>query len=113
MKHDYSALIRDMQAIIDEQAETIRLLRLDALGVPSLPEDVKQLTPYQERILRVLMRRNAVFDTDSIYRAVYGDEPEPDSNSIQALICQLRKKLPPALKIVNVWGQGYRLERAN
>ncbi len=110
---DQAALIRQMQETIDEQAETIRLLRIDALGMPLLPDGVKGLTRYQERILRALMRRDAVFDPDSIYRAVYGNDPEPDSNSVQVLICQLRKKLPPTLKIVNVWGRGYKLERAN
>lgn len=109
------SIIRDLNTKIEEQAEEIRQLREDALAWGPLPPDVGRLTPSEERILRTLMRRDAVFPNGRLKTAIYGYGPEPSDadNIVRVMIHSIRKKLPPSLKIINDWGRGYRLEKAN
>lgn len=115
MRNEYDQLVRDLMDTVAARDEEIRQLREDAVAWGPLPPGIGRLTPSEERIMRTLMRRDAVFPNGRLKTAIYGYGPEPPDadNIVRVMIHSIRKKLPPSLKIINDWGRGYRLEKAN
>lgn len=61
---------------------------------------------------RLIRGRGQTVTTEQLIFALYGGpdyEPEHADNIVKVYVSALRKLLPPAFAIKNVWGVGYRL----
>ncbi|RWR14266.1 winged helix-turn-helix domain-containing protein [Paenirhodobacter populi] len=70
------------------------------------------LTPQEARIAAYLTKRSpGMVPYDAITLAAVGIETDPISpDTIKAYVHRLRHKLAPAIRVVTVWGEGYRIE---
>lgn len=75
------------------------------------------LTGTQARLCELLERApNRQLTRESIYRRLYASRPEvdwPEVKIVDIMVCKIRKRLAGSpLRIVTIWGEGYRLEGA-
>ena len=108
------ALRRELRAMsVEEQRDHLlhivgeMLAEGDAVGVFA---DV-HLTPKERDLLAILYRREGrVVPRGGLVSILFHESRDP--KGVDVYVCRLRKKLAPVgLQIVNVWGEGYRLER--
>jgi DNA-binding response OmpR family regulator len=100
-------LMNEVQRLKDQLAEFRGQKEFWPVNVGLVP-----LTPMQERVLRILWKRDVVTTVqmhDIIFRHLL-DCDRPVRKDITVHVCHLRKKLPPDV-IETVWGRegGYRL----
>jgi len=74
-----------------------------------------------KKVVRLSVQHALMFETlfkifpkiatrDAIFSNVWGNDSEIEEKTIDVIVCNLRKKLKPLnIKIVTVWGVGYRL----
>jgi len=70
------------------------------------------LRPKEYSFLRLLMLRREIVDKGSVRTYLYNGEKEPDSRSIDTLVCRIRKKITTAGGSTipeTIWGYGYRI----
>lgn len=84
--------------------------------MPDVPDAKFTLGEYG-LIKLLLSRANRTMAHESIWTALYAARPEsawPGTEIVKVYVCRLRKKLRGSpWRIINEWGVGYRLERAD
>ena len=103
--------------IVELENEVYRLtLENDALKEaqrsikPLIPLEWK-LTPLEATLFSCLLGKPAITTKKTIMAAMYGSRVEvPMPKIIDIIVHQLRKKLPPEVKIRTVYGQGFVLD---
>jgi hypothetical protein len=64
-------------------------------------------TPTQSALLAALLRRPDM-TKEALHHCIQRPDREPtDQKIVDVLICNLRKKLPPGVKVDTLWGRGY------
>ena len=102
---------------IEELQEEVRQLRalLEERLSHSWPAEWR-LTGLQRRFLSAVASAPGAHATkEYLFNALYhGREDCPDHKVFDQVVSQIRRKLPPehAARLVTVWGQGWRWERA-
>ena len=77
---------------------------------PRIPLEWK-LTPLEATLFSCLLGKPAVTTKKTIMAAMYGDRVNvPMPKIIDIIVHQLRKKLPPEVKVRTVYGQGFVLD---
>jgi len=77
---------------------------------PRIPFEWK-LTPLETKLFACLLGKPSITTKKTIMAAMYGDRVEvPMPKIIDIIVHQLRKKLPPEVKVTTVYGQGFVLD---
>ena len=102
------ALRREVETLSDALEAMREALAADA-GVKII--ELAKLTYSERMLLGLLMRRNRA-TKDQMMTMLYADRPdeEPDSKTLDVMICKMRKKLRPhGVEIRTIHGAGYEL----
>lgn len=69
------------------------------------------LTPLQRKLFLILWRaKGRVLTYEQLLDALYDIEnDQPGINIIAVLLAKIRKQLPHTVKIVTIWGKGFKL----
>lgn len=94
--------------------ELVEFLRADDIEMLTSAMSLLGLTETLARLFLILARSNGPASKETIHRRLYCEEMDdtPSLKSLDVMVCLLRKKLPPGMKIETIWGIGYELKSA-
>lgn len=100
---------------VAELEETIRQLKEDANGRGKIPEGLPYLTRQEEAVLSALLAKRGVVSRGVLFDQMHHRDSEASNDKIvDVIICKLRRKLVGSpVKICNLWGRGWYIERAS
>ncbi|MGX9389783.1 helix-turn-helix domain-containing protein [Nitrobacteraceae bacterium UC4446_H13] len=106
--HSEIARLRDREGLLCEQVRQLNELLAPSIVFPR----VWKLTAQESRLVGSLYVSSNGFRTKAaLHVAVSGDlEVETNEKLVDVVICKIRPKLPKAVQIETVWGEGYQID---
>lgn len=115
--YDYRAEVRGLPAeeAVDYLLDVIEQMLPRKTDLNEVYEILPSVSRQEARILQVMLKnRGMVMTSETLWNAATFERIRPASKLVPVVILSLRKKIKAAgleLKIVTVWGVGYRLEQ--